>query len=100
VLQQLHSPAATDPAAEAHRHAYNAAFEMLDLSWQWDRTTFARIRPYGRAGVKSWVETEQPHLLKAYAVDFLVDAIETTKTRCLAAYVHAHGTLVPVRMAA
>jgi hypothetical protein len=78
VLQELHSPAATDTASEAHRHAYNA--------WHWDRVTFARIRPYGRAGVRSWVEAEQSHLLRAYTVDFLVDAIEETKERCLAAY--------------
>jgi hypothetical protein len=29
VLQDLHSPAATDAASEAHRHAYNAAFHLL-----------------------------------------------------------------------
>ena len=86
MLQQLHSPAAIDAASEAHRHAYNAAFTLLDLSWHWDRTTSARIQPYGRAGVRSWVETEQAHLLRAYSIDFLVDAIENTKTRCLAAY--------------
>jgi hypothetical protein len=86
VLQELHSPAATDTASEAHRHAYNAAFTLLDLSWHWDRVTFARVRPYGRAGVRSWVEAEQSHLLRAYTVDFLVDAIEETKERCLSAY--------------
>jgi hypothetical protein len=86
VLQELHSPAAIDAASEADRHAYNAAFHLLDLSWHWDRPTFARIRPYGRAGVRSWLESEQSHLLRAYTVDFLVDAIEGTKARCLSAY--------------
>jgi hypothetical protein len=86
VLKDLHSPATTDAASEAQRHAYNAAFELLDLSWHWDRAAFARIRPYGRAGVRSWVETEQPHLLSAYTVDFLIDAIESTKARCLETY--------------
>ena len=88
MLHDLHSPAATDAASEADRHAYNAAFHLLDLSWCWDRPTFARIRPYGRAGVRSWIETEQAHLLRAYTLDFLVDAIEATKARCLAAYEH------------
>ena len=36
--------------------------------------------------MRSWVETEQAHLLRAYSIDFLVDAIEDTKSRCLAAY--------------
>ena len=90
MLKDLHSPAVTDAASEAHRHAYNAAFHLLDLSWHWDRPTFARIRPYGRAGVKAWIESEQAHLLRAYDVDFLVDAVENTKFRCFTAYeVHA-----------
>jgi hypothetical protein len=86
VLLDLHSPAITDEASEAHRHAYNAAFHELDLNWQWDARTFAGIERYGRAGVRSWVESEQAHLLKAYSAEFLVDAIETTKERCYANY--------------
>ena len=88
MLQDLHSPAATDAASEAHRHAYNAAFHLLDLSWHWDPVAFAAIHRYGRAGLKNWVQHEQPHLLRAYDLDFLVDAIESTKARCLAAYEH------------
>ena len=91
VLQDLHSPAVTDASSEAHRHAYNAAFHLLDLSWHWDPVTFAAIHRYGRAGLKSWVEREQAHLLRAYDVDFLVNAVESTKARCLAAYEH-HAT--------
>jgi hypothetical protein len=86
VLHDLQTPAAADAESEAHRHAYNAAFHLLDLNWHWDPATFASIRRYGRAGVKSWVEGEQPHLLRAYSVDFLVNAVEVTKERCLAAY--------------
>jgi hypothetical protein len=86
VLHDLHAPAATDGTSEAHRHAYNAAFHALDLNWQWDPATFADVQRYGRAGVQSWIEIEQPHLLKAYAAGFLVDAIESTKARCLGAY--------------
>ena len=86
MLHDLQATAATDTESEAHRHAYNAAFHLLDLNWHWDAPTFARIGRYGRAGVKSWVEQEQSHLLKAYTVDFLVNAVEVTKARCLAAY--------------
>ena len=86
MLHELQTPAAADAESEAHRHAYNAAFHLLDLNWHWDPATFARIGRYGRAGVKSWVELEQSHLLKAYTIDFLVNAVEVTKARCLAAY--------------
>jgi hypothetical protein len=86
VLHDLQGPAAIDAVSEAHRHAYNAAFHALDLNWHWDAVTFAAIDRYGRAGVKTWLELEQPHLLRAYSVDFLVDAVEATKARCLAAY--------------
>ena len=92
MLHDLHAAAPADVASEAHRHAYNAAFHALDLNWQWDPVTFAGIHRYGRAGVRSWIENEQPHLLRAYGADFLVDAIETTKAQCLAGYQRAAGT--------
>lgn len=70
-----------DQAAEAHRQAYNAAFEELGLSWHWDPVTYACL-PAGRAGVRAYLEKEQAHLLRAYEADFLLDAIETAKGRC------------------
>ena len=100
MLQDLHSPAVTDAASEAHRHAYNAAFHLLDLSWHWDPATFAAIRRYGRAGVRSWIQREQQHLLRAYDVDFLVEAVENTQERCLAAYRHQEAKVATSRLAA
>ena len=85
MLQALHPIAETDAASEAHRHAYNAAFHELELNWHWDADTFAGLQRYGRAGVRAYLEAEQPHLLRAYTADFLVDAIEATKARCYAA---------------
>lgn len=82
MLQPLHPPATADTASEAHRHAYNTAFQELDLGWYWDADLFARLQPYGRAGVRSYLEGQQPHLLRAYTSDFLVDLIEATKARC------------------
>ena len=82
MLHHLHPPAPTDPASEAHRHAYNSAFEELDLPWHWDAPTFARLQPAGRAGIRHWIESEQPHLLRAYTADFLLDVIEATQARC------------------
>lgn len=102
--QPLHPPAPADVASEAHRHAYNTAFNELDLPWHWDRETFARLQPYGRAGVRSYLENEQPHLLRAYAADFLVDVIERTKAGCYARIAQAqrapaHGVRATRRFA-
>ena len=73
---------AANPTVEAHRHAYNAAFEELSLSWRWDTATYARLQHHGRDLVHVYLQTEHPHLLRAYDADFLVNAIEAVKTRC------------------
>lgn len=78
----LSQPAST-PASEARRHAYNAAFEELGLTWHWDAATYARLQAHGRDGVRIYLETEQAHLLRAYEAGFLVNAIETIQQRCL-----------------
>ncbi len=84
MLNALLSQTAAGQAAEAHRHAYNAAFEELGLTWYWDAATYARLQAHGRDGVRVYLETEQSHLLRAYESDFLVGAIETTQARCYA----------------
>jgi hypothetical protein len=75
--------AANDPAFEAQRQAYNAAFEELDLPWHWDAATYQRLLGHG-CGVRRYLETERPHLLRAYEPDFLVAAVEAAKARRLA----------------
>lgn len=103
MLHPLHTPPPTDAESEAHRQAYNAAFHELDLNWHWDASTFAGVQRYGRAGVRSWLETEQAHLLRAYSAEFLVDLIETTKARYhaamarAAAFAPSHESAVPGR---
>lgn len=82
MLNALLSQTAAGQAAEAHRHAYNAAFEELGLTWYWDAATYARLQAHGRDGVRVYLQTEQSHLLRAYEADFLVDAIEATQARC------------------
>lgn len=81
---RLNHPVAS-PASEVDRNAYNAAFEALSLSWHWDAATFARLQIHGRDRVRAYLETEQPHLLRAYDADFLVNAVETVKSRCCGA---------------
>lgn len=71
-----------DAATDAHRHAYNAAFDELGLNWHWDAATYAGVRSHGRDGLRTWLEREHAHLLRAYEADFLVNAIESVKARC------------------
>lgn len=79
----LASSNASSSDAEAHRHAYNVAFDQLGLPWHWDSTTYARLLGHGADGVRRYLETERPHLLRAYEPEFLVAAVEAAKARCL-----------------
>lgn len=71
-------------AIECHLAAYNAAFYELGLSWHWDSDTFHALQSLSceRDRIKSYLEAQQPHLLKVYDADFLINAIQTTKARC------------------
>lgn len=70
---------------EIHREAYNLAFYELGLRWHWDADTYRDLQP-DSAGAKEriqgYLETHQPHLLKAYDAGFLIDAIQDAKARC------------------
>jgi hypothetical protein len=69
---------------DAHRHAYNAAFYELGLKWHWDSEFYRCVscKDGEKQLIRSYLETHQPHLLKAYDADFLADVIQQTKTRC------------------
>jgi hypothetical protein len=84
-MYAAHANIPADPHAEAHREAYNAAFEELGLNWNWDAATYARLPGAGAQGLRAYLEREQAHLLRAYEADFLVNAIEAAKNRCQAA---------------
>jgi hypothetical protein len=71
----------SDATAEVQRQAYNAAFEELGLNWQWDRATFEGMRALGPQALRAYLHEQQPHLLRAYDCDFLVEAIESAKSR-------------------
>lgn len=64
-------------AAQSASHHYTAAFEELGLNWEWDPGTYGS----GREGLRAYLQKEQPHLLRAYEADFLVDAVESTRAR-------------------
>jgi hypothetical protein len=67
---------------ELERNAYNTAFCELGFSWQWDSDTYHRLLHLNaNAGecIRHYLETQQPHLLKAYDAAFLVDIIQEKK---------------------
>jgi hypothetical protein len=79
----IHKHPATD-ADEIHRNAYNAAFCELGLRWRWDINTYRDLLHMSgeKDRLRFYLETRQPHLLKAYDVKFLIDAIQMVKARC------------------
>jgi hypothetical protein len=70
--------------ADAHRNAYNAAFHELGLSFHWDSARYQSVlcADGERECLRRYLEQHQPHLLKAYDAEFLVNAIHTAKERC------------------
>lgn len=72
-----------DPNLDAELAAYNLAFSELGLGWHWDPETYDQIRRTAgeRPCVQAYVETQCPHLLQAYDSRFLVEAIETVRSR-------------------
>ncbi|MEO9102570.1 MAG: hypothetical protein ABJB17_07050 [Burkholderiales bacterium] len=76
----------TSPAdPELERNGYNAAFGELGLEWFWDTKTYDALAaiqdPKRRIGV--YIQANHPHLLRAYQVDFLATAVETTRARVI-----------------
>ena len=72
----------TAPGADdATLNAYNSAFSVMELDWHWDRETYTQLRADadGRAALRTYVQQHRPHLLRAYGVDCLIDAIESTR---------------------
>ena len=73
---------AADPI-ELDRCAFNAAFYELGLRWAWDCDTYRALlgKPSERDRVRDYIESEQPHLLRAYDPDFLAEAVVGAKQR-------------------
>ena len=51
------------------------ADDALDLSRDWDAAACG-----GREGLRAWLEKERPHLLRAYDADFLLRAVEASRS--------------------
>jgi hypothetical protein len=87
-MQNNLSGTTSNPTDKA-RHAYNNAFERLDLSWHWDEATYHRLQTDGHSPLRQYLETEQAHLLSAYEAEFLLKAIETALVSTPMAQGHA-----------
>jgi hypothetical protein len=69
----------TSEAGDRELDAYNAAFHELGLRWHWDSATYEALLSLGGDGparVRHYLQSQQPHLLRAYDADFLVGMIE------------------------
>jgi hypothetical protein len=67
---------------EMELNAYNAVFYELGFRWHWDRDTyFGLLRRSTDAAerIRHYLETHQPHVLKAYDAAFLVELIQQKK---------------------
>lgn len=64
---------------EAARNAYNTTFSQMEIGWHWDAATYRELLADGGQPVRSFVERHRPHLLRAYAIDCLVNAVESTR---------------------
>ena len=63
---------------ELERNAYNAAFYELGFRWHWDSATYdelARRSATEAERIRHYLSAQQPHLLKAYDAEFLVELI-------------------------
>jgi hypothetical protein len=70
---------------EAERHAYNAAFSELELSWRWDARTYRELLGIAaeKDRIRAYIQRHQAHLLRAYDVGFLCDLIYEKKRHWL-----------------
>ena len=70
----------------ALRNACNAAFHELGFAWCWDAShplPCAGAEPESlRDCLRDYLIEQQPHMLKAYDANFLVDAILAAMARC------------------
>ena len=83
VNSAIYTPASAD-LAEFHRNAFNAAFRELSLRCYWATSTYRNLSrlPEETERVQAYLKTQQPHLLRAYDAEFLVEVIIATKARC------------------
>lgn len=80
--------------------AYNGAFWDLGFKWRWDGETYRALCGLGdeKERIRAYLESQQPHLLKAYDAEFLVDLIHENKSRRHDAIVAAQESGTPLEL--
>lgn len=70
-----------DRHLHAHLSAFNSAFAELGLRFRWDAHTLYSLASIEgeRARIAAYIDTHHPHLLNAYSIDFLSEAILALK---------------------
>jgi len=83
IEETMPQPNATFADSEIDRAAFNTAFHELGLRWHWDSQTYEALaaQPCERSLVRTYLQTEQAHLLRSYDADFLTDAVLAAKQR-------------------
>ncbi|MDQ6620142.1 MAG: hypothetical protein M3Z31_10675 [Pseudomonadota bacterium] len=80
-------------ADAVERDAFNAAFREIGLRWHWDAGTFRELKHLAadESRIHAYVESRCPHLLKAYDVAFLADAVRAVKAEKLDAFAYGRS---------
>jgi hypothetical protein len=74
---------------DIERNAYNAAFYDLGLRWHWDCESFDALKarvPNAEDRLQHYLQTQQPHILRAYDAAFLARAIQERVAQFQASY--------------
>ena len=85
-MASQHPPVDSSPSQdEAERRAFNRAFRELAFTWYWDTPTYLALVAIGepRQRLRHFLERENPAILGAYSLDFLVDLIAETQQRLM-----------------
>lgn len=92
------NPALPATADDTHLSAYNGAFWDLGFKWQWDADTYRSLGDAAaeKERIRTYVERHQPHLTRAYDMEFLINLIHDHKTRRHAAIVAANASGQPL----
>jgi beta-phosphoglucomutase-like phosphatase (HAD superfamily) len=68
---------------EAHRRAFNSAFEELGIGWNWSRPTYARLllTTGGKERIGTYIQSLDVSPAECAALERRIDALHAAKTR-------------------
>ncbi|MEP7155404.1 MAG: hypothetical protein ABI905_06500 [Betaproteobacteria bacterium] len=73
------------PRDEQERRAFNRAFRELAFTWYWDTSAYRAMAGISepRERLRQFLQAENPAILGAYSLDFLVELIAETQQRLM-----------------